>query len=153
MWTTTLFKLARLRPTPFVGHGNGSAFPIYVDDVTDMMVVLATHPAAVGEPFHCTPDPSPTWREFLSGYAQLAGHERWLSIPPVVFQLFASVISTFAKPQSQAKALPDLLFMSQQRVTFKMSKARNLLNWKPNVDLETGIQKCAPWLREQGLLD
>lgn len=153
MWTKNLFTLAKHRPTPFVGDGNGSAFPIYVDDVTDMMVVLATHPAAVGEAFHCTPDPSPTWREFLSAYARLAGHQRWLSIPPFVFKALASVVSTFAKPQTQAKALPDLLFMSQQQLTFKMTKARDLLNWKPTTDLEAGVQKCVPWLREQGLLD
>jgi nucleoside-diphosphate-sugar epimerase len=152
MWTKNVFTLARVRPTPFVGHGHGSAFPIYVDDVTDLMVVLATHPAAVGEAFHCTPDPSPTWHEFLSAYARLAGHQRWLSIPRTVIRPFVSLVSTFAQPQTQAKALPDMLFMSQQRLTFKMTKARELLSWKPTVDLETGIQKCVPWLREQGLL-
>jgi nucleoside-diphosphate-sugar epimerase len=153
MWTKSLFKLAKRRPTPFVGHGNGSSFPIYVDDVTDMMVVLATHPAAVGETFHCTPDPSPTWREFLGAYARLAGHQKWLSLPPFVFKGFATIVSTFAKPHTQAKVLPDLLFMSQQRLTFKMTKAHDLLNWTPSVDLETGIQKCTPWLRAEGLLD
>jgi nucleoside-diphosphate-sugar epimerase len=152
MWTKKLFTLARLRPTPFVGHGNGSAFPIYVDDVTDMMLTLATHPAALGQAFHCTPDPSPTWREFLSAYARLAGHQSWLSIPPFAFKALASVVSTVAKPQTQAKAMTDLLYMSQQRLTFKMTKAHDLLNWKPSIALEAGVQMCAPWLREQGLL-
>jgi nucleoside-diphosphate-sugar epimerase len=153
MWTKNLFKLAKRPPTLFLGHGNGSAFPIYVDDVTDMMLVLATHPAAVGEAFHCTPDPSPTWHEFLSAYARLAGHQRWLSIPPVLFNAVARVVSSFARPHTQARALDDLVYLAQQRVTFKMTKARDVLGWQAGTDLETGVQKCASWLREQGLLD
>ena len=48
MWTEKVFRLAALRPTPFIGDGSGSAYPIYVDDVVDLMCVLGTHPAAVG---------------------------------------------------------------------------------------------------------
>jgi nucleoside-diphosphate-sugar epimerase len=33
-----------------------------------------------------------------------------------------------------------------------MTKARDKLGWQPKTDLVTGIQKCVPWLREQGLL-
>jgi nucleoside-diphosphate-sugar epimerase len=153
MWTKTLFKLAKRRPTPWLGNGNGSCFPIYVDDVTDMMIALATHPAAVGETFHCTPDPSPTWREFLGAYARLAGHQRWLSIPPLPVHILAGIVSRFAKPQTQTKSLAAAVFMSQQRITFKMTKARERLGWTLSIDLESGVQMCAPWLRDQGLLD
>ena len=90
MWTKTLFKLAKRRPTPWVGSGSGSTFPIYIDDVIDMMITLATHPAAVGEAFHCTPDPSPTWREFLGAYSRLAGHQRWLAIPALPVRVLAT---------------------------------------------------------------
>ncbi len=153
MWTKTLFKLAKRRPTPFVGSGHGSAFPIYIDDVVDMMLVLATNPAAVGEAFHCTPDPSPRWREFLSAYSRLSGHQRWLPIPPIFFKLFATIVGLLARPQTQAKALPDLVSLSQRQVTFKMTKAHDLLGWQPKVDLQTGVERCVPWLREKGLLD
>jgi nucleoside-diphosphate-sugar epimerase len=33
-----------------------------------------------------------------------------------------------------------------------MTKAKELLNWEPKVDLESGIRNCEPWLREHGLL-
>lgn len=153
MWTKNLFRLAKRRPTPFIGSGQGSTFPIFIDDVVDMMVTLATHPSAAGEVFHCTPDPSPTWREFLGAYSRLAGHQSWLPITPLLFKMFAGVAATFAGPWTQAKALPDLVSQAQQRVTFKMTKARDLLDWQPKVDLLTGVQQCAPWLRQQGLLD
>jgi nucleoside-diphosphate-sugar epimerase len=152
MWTGKLFRLARIRPTPWVGNGNGFVFPIYIDDVVDLMLAAAEHPDAVGEAFNCTPDPSPTWREFLGAYSKLAGHESWLGIPPVLVSPFAAMVGKLAKPQTQFKELPNMLRLTQGRVTYTMTKARELLDWQPKVDLKTGIQNCAPWLREKGLL-
>jgi nucleoside-diphosphate-sugar epimerase len=152
MWTGKLFQAARWRPTPWLGDGSGFVFPIYVDDVVDLMVVLAEHPAAVGEAFNCTPDPSPTWREFLGGYSRLAGHQSWLSIPPALVSPIAKLVGALARPQTQLKELPDMIGLVQGRVTFKMTKAREMLDWQPKVDLQTGIERCAPWLREKGLL-
>ncbi len=152
MWTGKLFQVARMRPTPFVGKGDGYTFPIYVDDVVDLMLVVAEHPDAVGEAFNCTPDPSPTWREFLSEYAKLTGHQRWLSIPPALLKPFVGLAGAIAKPNSQLKELPNMLQMTQAHVTFKTTKARERLGWQPKVDLRTGVENCAPWLRKKGWL-
>ncbi|RMG75613.1 MAG: NAD-dependent epimerase/dehydratase family protein [Chloroflexi bacterium] len=151
MWTKTMFKLVRKRVF-FIGDGSGSAYPIYVDDVVDLMLTLAHHPAAIGEAFNCTPDPSPTWREFLSGYAQLAGHDRWISLPPVMFRAFALIVSALAPKNSQAKDLNDLIPFLTNYITYKMDKARDLLGWQPKVTLNEGIQNCVPYLKEKGLL-
>lgn len=152
MWTGQLFKLARFRPTPFVGDGSGSVFAIFVDDVLDLMLALAEHPAAVGQAFNCTPDPSPTWREFLGAYARLAGHQSWLPIPFWLVYPVVVAVGSLAQPQTQTKELPSLLRLTQRRITFRNAKARQQLGWQPKVDLHTGVERCAPWLREQGLL-
>jgi nucleoside-diphosphate-sugar epimerase len=151
-WTKLLFKLARLNPTPFVGDGRGSTYPIHVDDVVDLLILAAEHPAAAGQVFNCTPDPSSTWREFLGSYARLAGHNHWLALPVLPFALIAGLIGRFASRTSQMHDFPDLVSFFQRRVTYKMEKARDLLGWTPRVDLEMGIASCVPWLREQGLL-
>jgi nucleoside-diphosphate-sugar epimerase len=152
MWTGNMFRVARRKPTIFLGDGSGSAFPIYVDDVVDLTTLLATHPAAIGEAFNCAPDPSPTWRAFLGGYAALAGHQGWFGIPAALVYPLVGLVAAFARPQTQMKDLPAMLRFGTGRITFKMTKARDKLGWAPKVDLATGIQRCAPWLREQGLL-
>jgi nucleoside-diphosphate-sugar epimerase len=151
-WTATMFKLGKRNPTPFLGDGHGKAHPIYVDDVVDLMVVLATHPAAVGQAFNCSSDPAPTWRDFLGGYSRLAGHNRWLGIPPVVMRPIAPIIELFLTLQGEPQELPTLVDFLQATKTYKMTKARDLLGWQPKTDLQTGIDQCVPWLREQGLL-
>jgi 2-alkyl-3-oxoalkanoate reductase len=152
MWTGTLFKLARLRPTPWLGDGGGSVFPIYVDDVVDLMILLAVHPDAIGQTFNCAPDPSPTWHEFLGAYSKLAGHQNWLGLPPGLIYPFAALISALAKPQTQLKEAANFLRLSQTNLTYKMSKAREVLGWEAKVSLQDGIGRCEPWLREKGLL-
>jgi nucleoside-diphosphate-sugar epimerase len=152
MWTGILFRLARRRPTPWLGEGSGSAQPIHVDDVTEQMLIQATHPRAVGEAFHSTPDPSPSWREFIGAYQHLAGHAGWLALPPVLAAILAPVLEGFFRLRDEPKDLPEVIPYVQRRRIYSMAKARDLLGWSPKIDLQSGIETCVPWLREQGLL-
>lgn len=152
MWTGQMFKVARRKPTVFIGSGSGSCYPIYVDDVVDLMLLLASHPKAVGEIFNATPDPSPTWRDYLGAYARLAGHQSWLGVPAPLMKPVAALAGLFAPPNGSLKDLPDLLPFSQRYITYKTTKARELLGWSPRVSLEEGTARCAEWLREKGLL-
>jgi nucleoside-diphosphate-sugar epimerase len=151
MWTGKAFRLASLRPTPWIGDGGGSAYPIYVDDVVDLMLVLATHPA-VGEVFNCAPDPSPTWRENLHGYAKLAGHQSWLAIPFWLVYPPTRLIAALAPSQTALKEAANVIQMTQRQITHSMTKARDLLGWSPKVSLAEGIARSAIWLREIGRL-
>lgn len=152
LWTGQLFRLARLNPTPFPGDGSGSIHAIFVDDVVEMMVTLATHPAAENETFNCSADPTPTWREFLQGYSRLAGHQNWLALPVSLFHVVAGLSILLAPRDTMLRDLPDLLDLLQSRTTFKTTKAQERLGWSPKIGLEEGIHRCEPWLREKGLL-
>ncbi|MBL8116027.1 MAG: NAD-dependent epimerase/dehydratase family protein [Anaerolineae bacterium] len=151
-WTKTIFRLARLRPTPFLGDGSGFVHPIYVDDVVSMIVAALTHPMAVGEAFNCSADPAPTWRAFIGGYSQLAGHSRWLALPVFPMKIISPLIETLLTLRGEPQELPALITFLSAHKTYRTTKAQELLGWSAQVSLQTGIQRCAPWLREQGLL-
>ena len=151
-WTKQFFSLAKRKPTIFIGQGEGNCFPIYVDDVVDLMTVLATHPAAVGEAFNCAPNPSPTWREFMGQYQRLAGHHRWLGIPESVAIIAAPVIEFFLKLRGEPQGLPALIDQMIGETMYSTEKAKRLLDWQPQVSLEDGVNRCVPYLQEEGLL-
>lgn len=151
-WTKTMFRLAKRKPTPFIGSGAGTAYPIHVDDVVDMMIELAVHPQAVGETFNCSPDPAPTWREFIGAYSRLDGHNWWLPLPLIVLQPFVFFIWLFSPTYSSTKQVAGVVRLVRNDMTYKMDKARDLLGWEPKITLEDGVKSCAPYLREQGLL-
>lgn len=153
MWTKGMFKLAKRKPTIFLGNGTGTIPVIYIDDIVDLMVVLATHPAADGEAFNATPDPTPTMRQFIGAYSKLAGHQQWLGLPLWPLRLLARTASLIAPASSALKEMPGMLeYFTSANVTYKMNKADSLLGWKTTTALESGVHETAPWLRELGLL-
>jgi nucleoside-diphosphate-sugar epimerase len=152
MWTGQMFKVARRRPTLFVGSGSGSTYPIHIDDLLDLLLIAAVHPNAVGETFNGTPDPSPTWREYLGSFARLAGHQSWLGVPPLLLWPLVQLIGRLSPRSSPMVDLPELLPFSQRYITYSTEKARCLLGWTPKVTLQQGIDGTADWLRERGLL-
>ncbi len=152
VWTEAMFRIARRKPTVFSGAGSGAIPAIHVEDVVDLMTVLAVHPAAAREAFNCTPDPSPTWREFLGAYAALAGHDRWLALPITPLRIVTWLVAVFAPSDSRLKDLPQVItFMTRYR-RYCMNKARELLDWQPQIGLNEGIESCVPYLRDKGLL-
>lgn len=151
-WTRSMFRLARMRPTPFVGNGTGSTHPIFVDDVVDLLIHCATHPNASGEAFHCAPDPAPTWREFLGAYAAVAGHRYWLGIPVPISRIVAGLADMLLRSRHNPQDVLRLVEYISSDVTYSMAKARERLSWAPRVSLHEGIQRCIPYLREQKLL-
>jgi nucleoside-diphosphate-sugar epimerase len=152
MWTRQLFQFAQRRPTPFIGRGLGSAHPIHVDDVVDLCLTLATRSAAYHQAFNCAPDPAPTWRDWLTLMQQLAGHRQWLPIPPLLVEIPAQIVAWVAPAGSRLKDAGSVVGYLRSTVTYKMDKARRLLGWQPQVDLATGVERSAGWLRESGLL-
>lgn len=152
LWTGQFFQLASRRPMIFVGNGQGTAYPIYVDDVVDLMVTQATHPKAIGEIFNCVSDPCPTWRDFLGGYMQLTDNKRWLGIPPILLRLLAPMIDGSLAWRGTPYDIQALIPFVTGNTCYSMDKARDLLEWEPKVSLEDGMKESEKWLRDEGLL-
>jgi nucleoside-diphosphate-sugar epimerase len=152
-WTAGMMKLAKRKPTVYIGDGSGACPAIHIDDITDLLIVLATHPAAAGEAFNGAPDPAPSWREFIGGYQKLAGHQRWLGLPLGFFKAATALIALLSPSTSMGKEAPHILeFFTSSDASWSMDKARSLLDWRAQIGLQEGIEGCAPWLRAQGLL-
>jgi nucleoside-diphosphate-sugar epimerase len=148
----TFMKRALKRPIKMVGNGKGSQPVVFVDDLVDLMVTVATHPRAIGEVFNCAVDPSPTVREYLHAYGRLVGNETWFGIPTALIATLGAVIVPISKKDTYGRHLPKNMRMIDKTINYKMDKARTLLGWKPRHDVAAGVAATVPWLREQGIL-
>lgn len=148
----TFMKRAMSRPIKMIGNGKGSQPVVFVDDLVDLMVTVATHPKAVGEVFHCAIDPSPTVKEYLHAYGRLVGNETWLGIPAGLVATIGAVIVPFQKKNTYGRHLPKNMRMINKTINYKMDKARTILGWAPKHDVAAGVAATVPWLREQGIL-
>jgi nucleoside-diphosphate-sugar epimerase len=153
MWTANAFRLAKLRPTPFLGEGEQPAPAVYIDDLIDLLLLMAEHPAAENETFNAILDPAPTWREFIGAYSRLAGHDDWLALPPVLGRIMAGLTLLAAPRYSTARDFPDMIELVLGPSSFDAGKARRLLGWEATTTPAQGAQKSATWLREIALLE
>lgn len=151
-WTDNLFRHASRRPLIWIGDGSGSTFPIHVDDVVDLMLMLATHPSAHNETFNCVSHHPVTWREFLGAYAALVNNKTWVSLPENLIMMLATLIGDFAPAGTRFKALPTAARSITRHAIIDMRKAHERLGWSPQHDLKSGIATCIPYLRQKGLL-
>jgi nucleoside-diphosphate-sugar epimerase len=151
-WTLKLFRYARRKPIFFPGDGSGSAHPIYIDDVVSAVARVTGDETLSGAIFNISADPAPTWREWLLTYAALAGHQSWVSVPPLVARTGAGLLMSFAGRASLIRDLPELVDQFMEKVTYSTAKARRDLGWAAQISLQEGVERCAPWLREKGLL-
>jgi nucleoside-diphosphate-sugar epimerase len=152
-WTGRVFRMAVRRPTVFIGSGRGASPAVHVDDVIALCLITAVHPAAHAEAFNATPDPPPTWRAVLDGYARLADRRLWwVGVPLWLVKLIAPVVARVVVQDGMVKRASQMVDYLDSPVTYRTTKARDLLGWEPQIDLDTGIRSCAPWLRAQGWL-
>jgi len=145
-WSRMLYQLTD--KLPFVPQFSGTAHPIYIDDVVDMLLLLATHPDAVGEAFHCAPDPAPIWPEYVGHFARMLGKTRTRSFPAAGIASFVAPLELLLRLKSDAPTdISGTLRFVSRHATYSMDKARELLGWEPRVPLAEGMAASEAWLR------
>jgi nucleoside-diphosphate-sugar epimerase len=148
-WTWQLYQIVNRYPVPIFGDGRGHAHPIYVDDVVDLLVTVATHSTAIGRTFNCAPDPAPTWPTWLSMYARMAGNTRAVKIPAELLHAAGPWVDLLTRMRGETRNLSGFARMLTGTPTFSMQQAADLLNWRPQITLEEGMSRAETWIREQ----
>lgn len=146
-WSGALYQLiCRL---PRVPQLEGDAHPIYIEDVVDLMVTLAAHPAAVGEAFHCAPDPSVPWNRYLDALAQIAGNAGRIRLPLRPLLPLGVALDWAMRFVGTPRDIAGSMRLVDTHAVYRMQKARERLGWSPRFTLEAGMAATRPWLLEQ----
>jgi 2-alkyl-3-oxoalkanoate reductase len=146
LWSRTLFEICRRYPVPLIDGGYGHAHPIYIDDLVDLLMIVATHPDAPGQAFHAAPDPAPTWREFLGYYAVMAGNGSTIRIPARALKPIGALVTQLKRRSGRPVDMSGALAYMTSQVTYKMARAAQVINWRPRITLEEGMARTESWL-------
>lgn len=147
-WTVRLARWARKGQLPMIDNGRGTAYPVYIDNLVDLLAACATHPAAVGEVFNGVDDGPVTFADFLGGYMAMVPTDRAIKLPGWALKSVMALASPFfpgAKLSHYANQLCGRGLVSNR-------KAKDLLGWSPRVSLKEGLARSEAWLREVGVL-
>lgn len=152
-----VFRLATKPIFPMLGYGKCMYHLIHVEDLTDAMIVAATHPAAEGEAF-IVGNPTPVRLEDMGRLiAHALGYRfRAVRIPAWPFFALAAVVEAVCKPFGLEPPLHRrrVAFFTKDRA-FNTAKLRDRLGFTPRYSNEEGIVETARayaargWLRSK----
>lgn len=155
-WLHDVIDLLRKPLVPaLVNGGKGNAGLAYVENVTDLLLIAAWHPKAVGEAFNAADELPVTWRDYFSDIAKLIGSRApssapaWLAVPSAYFMGWAwRVFGVRQRPPVTREAL---VYVAQDNI-FPQGKARQVLGYLPRVSYVEGMAAVAAYVerREAG---
>jgi len=146
-WTVGMLRLVQKGVPVIFGDGQGHAYPIYVDDVVDMIHLAATRPEARGEAFNAS-DAAVSWERFFGYYGSMSG-KRPRRVPMPAAHLIARANELF---RLGIPLTVERLERYVRKLRYPTTKAERLLGWQVHVPLDEGMRRSEAWLRETGKL-
>lgn len=146
-WTLAMLDLVQKGLPVIFGDGSGHAYPAYIDNVVDGLLLTAVHPAATNEAFNIC-DPAITLREFFTYYGKMCGRQ------PRQIPLWATNIIIVINKLLRLK-LPinrGRLKQSRLKVQYPTTKAEKMLGYQVRVPIPKGMKRTEVWLREEGII-
>jgi nucleoside-diphosphate-sugar epimerase len=149
-----LFKSINRGVFVIIGSGENLFHMVYIDDLTDGMILASEKDEAVGEVFILTGNEAVKINDLAGCIAKVLGKpapKRHVPVGPVM--LAANVVQRVCAPLGIEPPLyPRRLDFFIKNREFDITKARTMLGYSPKVDLQTGLKATADWYRENNLL-
>ncbi len=142
-WTIRMARWARQGILPLVDGGRGTAYPIYIDNLLDLIMLCLWHPAAVGGVFNGVDDGPVTLAEYLGAYMKMAGTSRALRLPGWLVSLAAGALD----PLLPGISLRYVASQMQGTGQVLNNRSKQLLGWQQQISLEEGLRRSEAWLR------
>ncbi|OHD55558.1 MAG: hypothetical protein A2Y33_05485 [Spirochaetes bacterium GWF1_51_8] len=153
-----IFKIAHAlmnRSVPHVDGGKWLTSPVYVGNLADAIILAMEKDEAVGEAFIISDGLRITWREWDLKLCQALGVKGpWFSVPGFLARFIGASLEFFAKLFGSDNPPPFTRYRARQVCSnyhFSVEKAKRVLGWKPETDIDTAVEKTIKWFKEEYL--
>lgn len=151
-----LEPLAAIRTGRFLlpAHGLGLFTIVYIDDLVEGILAAAVHGTG-GHIFHLGGEHPVTTGEYFGRlYAMLGRSEPPRSFStPVAVSLAEAARLGYRLAGRHTELGRGVMEMLAKTRPVSNTKAREVLGWSPEIDLDEGMARTEAWLRSQGLLE
>jgi nucleoside-diphosphate-sugar epimerase len=147
-WTVRIARWAKAGRLPLIDGGRGTAYPIYITNLIDLLVLCVTHPAAIGQTFNAVDDGPVTLAAFLGAYMRMVPTDRAIRLPGWLVSAAARTMDALTPGQGYSYLASQL----RGRGQVLNHRAKELVGWQPRISLEEGLRCSEQWLRDEGLL-
>jgi nucleoside-diphosphate-sugar epimerase len=149
-----LFKGVAKGRFPMIGSGKVYYHLTHVEDVARGFILAAETVEASGEAFILAGETYTTVKELLALIAREAGtHPPRIRVPAAPVYAAAVLCEKLCRPLGIEPPLyPRRLDFFLKDRAFRIDKAKRVLSWEPQVNLDQGIRQTLAWYRTQGWL-
>ena len=138
-----------------INHGKSKTCPVYVENLVDIMMLVATEPKAVGNAYLATDGLDICWHEFNEALAKQLG----VSLPKTSLPYGPAMAA--AKSYYAVHRLPGLRsepFLTPYRINnggkdyhFSIQKLKDHFGYMPKIGLEEGLKRAVESYRARAL--
>ena len=134
-------------------HGKGVFRAVYIDDLVSGIMLAAEKDEGIGQIFILGGEKAVTCEAFFGHYYRMLGkgspRVMNTSMAVTIAEIGRTIFKLLGKQTELGRGAMEML---SKKNTVSNKKARDLLGWHPQVDLEEGMRRTEVWLREQNLL-
>jgi nucleoside-diphosphate-sugar epimerase len=146
-WIVRPLSLMRQNMFAYVNEGKGIINHLYIDNLIDS-IFLAIAKQPYGEIFNITDGGETSWKEYFTRLAGIVDLPPPSSLPKDEIKLFLRLRQQGQKLfRKEADILPESIDFMTRPYAYSIVKARELLNYQPQIDLEKGMQLTKQWLK------
>lgn len=151
-WTLLPLEMIRSRRVAVPRMGIHS--PVYVSDVVGGVVRAAMSPAAAGQIVTLSGGVGVPTGEYFDHYARMLGRRSVPRLPRALMIGAAGAQAAASRRLGRSIELSPaaVRYLADRRGTYAIGKAAHLLDWRPQVGIEEGMDRTREWLSGQGLL-
>ncbi|MEH2069109.1 MAG: NAD(P)-dependent oxidoreductase [Nostoc sp.] len=147
-WIVKPILMMRQKLFAYANDGKGVINHVYIDNLIDG-IFLAIEKQTYGEIFNITDGQQTSWKEYFMRLAAMESLPAPLSLPKDEIKLFLKLRAQGQKLfRKKADILPESVDFMTRPYACSIAKAQSLLNYKPIIDLEEGMQRTHEWLQK-----
>jgi dihydroflavonol-4-reductase len=149
-----IFKMVKWPVFPILGFGKCLYHLVHVEDLTDAMILSASHEKALGEYFLVGAESHIRLQDIASIVAkELSKRLFVLKIPVLPFFILADITEALCKPLGIEPLIyrRRVAFYTKDR-SFDVSKIKNTIGFSPAHTNEKGIKETTQWYKKNNYL-
>ncbi|WP_193198694.1 NAD-dependent epimerase/dehydratase family protein [Nostoc sp. MG11] len=147
-WIVRPIHMMRQKLFAYANDGKGVINHVYIDNLIDG-IFLAIEKETYGEIFNITDGQDTSWKEYFMRLAAMESLPAPLSLPKDEIKLFLRLRVQGQKLfRKKVDILPESIDFMTRPYACSIAKAQSLLNFKPTIDLEEGMQRTHEWLHK-----
>ncbi len=147
-WIVRPILMMRQNKFVYANDGRGVINHVYIDNLIDA-IFLAIERETYGEIFNITDGKETSWKEYFTYLVEMVGAPTPISLPKDELKLLIKLRSQGQKLfGKKADILPESIDFITRPYAYSIAKAESLLDYKPKIDLQEGMERIQEWLKK-----